>query len=345
MTDILQKITDLCSENGGHKVLYVTLYGSHLYGTAGPDSDKDYKFLFLPNKDFLLSGKRIKHITVSSGNDGGKNTENDVDIQGWSIQYFCELLAKGETNALDVLYSYTNPETIIYKNPAINELFKHHEKFYNLRKVKSFLGYANAQAKKYGIKGDRLKIFKDIMDDCNLQYYRYHDAEYTLGHFIQHISENYGDAHNCNIKFEERDDGKILTFLHINGSYHMSSIKLSEFMDRVEKEYGKYGKRAEQAMISDGEDYKALSHAYRCFIQYEQLMQYGYITFPIYKRLGVVKRIKNGDVNSESLHAAINNRLNIIEGMNTDNLENKYDKEFVEDFILSLYKYPKKLLI
>lgn len=116
-------------------------------------------------------------------------------------------------------------------------------------------------------------------------------------------------------------------------------------MDRIEKEYNKYGKRAEQAMISDGEDYKALSHAYRCFLQYEQLMECGYITFPLYKRLDFVKRIKDGDIDSECLHAAINNRLDIVENIDTDNLENKYDREFVEDFILSLYKYPKKLII
>lgn len=82
MTEIVDKIKDLCEDNGNHKLLYITLYGSHLYGTADETSDRDYKFLFLPDKDFVLSGKRIKHITVSSSQDAQKNTEDDVDIQG-----------------------------------------------------------------------------------------------------------------------------------------------------------------------------------------------------------------------------------------------------------------------
>lgn len=340
MTEIVERIKNLCAENGGHKLLYVTLYGSHLYGTAGPDSDKDYKFLFLPDKDFLLSGKRIKHITVSSGQDTEKNTENDVDIQGWSIQYFCELLARGETNALDVLYSHTNPTAVVYKNTAVNKLFEQHSKFYNLKRVKSFLGYANAQAKKYGIKGKRLKVFKDILDDCTLQYYRYHDGDYKLDDFIVYIISHYGEKDNCNIIYQ--NDRR---FLYINGSFHMPSIKLSEFLDRIEKEYNKYGERAGKAMISDGEDYKALSHAYRCFLQYEQLMEYGYISFPLYKKLEFVKRIKNGDVDKTALHAALKNRIDAVENIDSDNLENKHDKKFVENFILSLYKFPKKLII
>ena len=331
MFDVVEKCKELCESRGGHKLLYITMYGSHLYGTAGPDSDKDYKFIFLPNKDFLLTGNRIKHITYESGSSDQKNTKYDFDVQGWSLQYFCELLAKGETNALDVLYSCTNPDAVVFENPSMNRIFLHHSKFYNLKGVKSFLGYANAQAKKYGIKGKRLKVFKNILDDSVLDFYK--NDDYKLGDFIQYIITHYGDKNNCNIKYQNDE-----RFLHINGSFHLPSIKLSEFLDRIKQKYQKYGFRSEQAMISEGEDYKALSHAYRCFIQYEQLVTHGFITFPLYKHLEFVKKIKDGNVDSKVLYDSMKEYLDYLESFDPDTFENKYDRKYVEKIILSFYK-------
>src|SRR6056297_3686368 len=96
-------IENLKNEIHPHKLIYLSEFGSSLYGTNSENSDIDYKGIFLPNKRELLLGKKMKSYTYSSGNDKGKNTKNDVDIQLWSLHYFIELLSKGETGAIDLL--------------------------------------------------------------------------------------------------------------------------------------------------------------------------------------------------------------------------------------------------
>ena len=97
------------SVDSSYRILYVTKMGSHLYGTNSENSDTDVKFIFLPSEEDCLLGIAAKNININSSNDKEANTKDDVDIQGWSLQFFIDLLRKGDTNALDVLYSYTTP--------------------------------------------------------------------------------------------------------------------------------------------------------------------------------------------------------------------------------------------
>ena len=48
-------------------------FGSHLYGTATPKSDIDYKGVYLPSREEILLGKIPKCHSYSSGNDMSKN--------------------------------------------------------------------------------------------------------------------------------------------------------------------------------------------------------------------------------------------------------------------------------
>jgi predicted nucleotidyltransferase len=45
---VLNKALDLIGKDG--YLLYLTKFGSHLYGTNGPNSDADYKGFYLPSK-------------------------------------------------------------------------------------------------------------------------------------------------------------------------------------------------------------------------------------------------------------------------------------------------------
>ncbi len=345
--DVIKFIKKLCKENGNHKLLYITKYGSHLYGSAGLDSDEDFKFIFLPDKNFLLSGKKIKHITYSSGNDGSKNKKDDVDVQGWSLQYFIELLQKGETNSIDVLYSFTNKEAVIYCHSFLKKLFKNHKKLYNINKVKKFMGFADSQAKKYGIKGENMKLIKDIIEDsilngCLISEDPAEKTDFRLSEAIDHIIKSYGDKEKCYIEY----DDKGLKYLNINGSLHLESIKLSEFMERINRKYKEYGKRSEKSMISDGNDYKALSNAYRCYVQYINLVSNGFIEFPFKgKELYDLKLIKNGYMPQGIIHKVIKEKMDLANSLSSEKFESQMDKKFVNDLIISFYKFYKYYFI
>ena len=89
----------------GFKIVQMKI-GSHLYGTATPESDIDIKAVYIPSaRDILL--QRVSPVVSESRIKarGEKNTPADTDCESFSLQRYLELLAEGQTVALDMLFS------------------------------------------------------------------------------------------------------------------------------------------------------------------------------------------------------------------------------------------------
>ena len=85
-------------------LLYLTQYGSHLYGINTENSDLDYRGIFIPKiRDIVLKRDVDEYNTELNINN------IKVDVKLFSIHKFIRLCSKADTNALDVLFSY-NPE-------------------------------------------------------------------------------------------------------------------------------------------------------------------------------------------------------------------------------------------
>ena len=116
MTAQAQKYADLFLEDtkGKCKLLYLTQVGSKLYGTNNKDSDDDFKGIFVSNAGMVLLKKDIYHWTKTTGGDESKNTKDDVDFQLYSLHMFFDLLRKGETSAIELVFSVFREDTIEY---------------------------------------------------------------------------------------------------------------------------------------------------------------------------------------------------------------------------------------
>ena len=86
-------------------ILMKTKFGSHLYGTDTPNSDLDYKGVYLPSPREMFLNKIPKSITKNTSNNQSKNTCKDIDHEIYSLHYFLDLALKGETAALDMLHA------------------------------------------------------------------------------------------------------------------------------------------------------------------------------------------------------------------------------------------------
>ena len=104
--DVIEFVrNDLIKEQEtGRELLYLCEFGSHLYGTDTPDSDIDYKGVFLPSKKEMLLGNKCKSLHYSSGKNDDRNTKEDVDVDLWSLQYFFFFFFKEERNAIKLLF-------------------------------------------------------------------------------------------------------------------------------------------------------------------------------------------------------------------------------------------------
>ena len=68
-------------------------FGSHLYGTATPQSDLDYKAVYLPDcRDILLQRVRSTLVLSPDKAAGQRNSPGDIDREIFSLQRYLELL-------------------------------------------------------------------------------------------------------------------------------------------------------------------------------------------------------------------------------------------------------------
>lgn len=81
-------------------------FGSHLYGTATPASDLDFKTVFVPPaRDILLQRVRTTITNQRPKAEGEKNVAGELDEEAYSLQRYLGLAAEGQTVALDVLFA------------------------------------------------------------------------------------------------------------------------------------------------------------------------------------------------------------------------------------------------
>ncbi len=335
MFSFLKKSQDLCVDNG-YKLLYLSKFGSHLYGTNTEKSDLDFKGIFLPKKDDLLLSKLKqikKSITYSNSNPNVKNDKTNYDIQLWSLQYWLYMLKQGETGAIDLLFSPTNQECFIFKDSILDDFFNNPLKLLDIKNTDRYVYYAINQARKYGIKGSRLGALKKVYDILTKAI---NDNTIKLNDKLQDVMHNFHDrCYDQSYCFVKVIGGE--KFLILNGKKHLYNITVKEFLNRIESDYHTYGKRARLACVNQGIDWKAISHSIRCIIQMKHLLRYGYINFPL-KESWFLKKIKNGEIAWKKLEKLIVVNLKRIKTMQKEcNIESRFDKDFVYSKVLSVY--------
>ncbi len=342
--NLVKKATDLLEErHPGGELLYLIKFGSHLYGLNTPESDVDLKGIFLPNFESLVTQKKIRSINYTTGKNVDKNTSDDIDIELWSLQYWLELVSKGDTSGLDLLYSVSNDDIILSRNPVMDKIFNNPFSLFNPQDTQAYVGYCIGQAKKYGVKGSRLGVIKQVskwiynyIDNLDVL-----DPAAKLIDIMYDIEKHCGDPSYCFIKEMpyRKDIGTTIPYLIICEKQHQSTITIDEFYTRIQKIYETYGERARLAEQNKGMDYKALSHALRCIKQCEQLLTEGEITFPFKDDdLHDIMKIKLGDLPWNEIEPMIVNGLEDINKLQkVTTVTGHYNEKFVRDFVMSLY--------
>lgn len=334
---MIDKILNILKENGD-ELLFLCKFGSHLYGTATERSDTDYKGVFLPNKEDILCGVKRNHYGASTGKDKERNTAEDVDMELFSLQYWFELVEKGETVATDILFANSNEDCVIYETDLWRNLVGNREKLFDSSDaVKSpYVRYARGQAIKYGVKGDRFGVInkvKEYLDEYFKKFTPFDDIEEKLGDIIENIIKNCGKEKHCFVKTSHNNEVLILC-----GKEHLLSIKITEFYDRIYKLWHTYGHRSKTAMEEGGVDFKACSHAIRAIRQMEEIMLTGKVVFPL-SCAEELLAIKNGEIPWEEIQLKLEEGLdNIDELAKNHESFGKFDHKFVRFFILKTYK-------
>lgn len=291
------------------------MFGSHVYGTSLPTSDKDFKGVFLPDAQELVMQRASKHIRNSTKKDDSRrNTAEDVDDELFSFQTYMELIRQGQTVALDMLFtptSYYCSDVPVSK--FWQEIVDNRDKLIH-KGTNAFVGYTKAQAAKYGHKGDRLSalnLFMSMAKDWDgHKEMRAYSSELVT--FVQ--TANSKEAEIVLIPTPNGSSGEMKDMPHL--SLANKKVGYSCTVDYARQVYqlalDKYGHRARLAESNDGIDWKATMHAVRIAAEAKELLLTGRITFPR-PEAELLLAIRQGLLPYKEVEALIDNGLCAIQ--------------------------------
>lgn len=306
--ELIKKANSMCNERDC-KLLYLAYTGSYLFGAATPNSDIDVSGIFLPSKKQMLIDKKTTYIKYKSESDEKSYWKDRFEITLFSLQFFLSLLKKNDINSIDLLHSYMSPSKILQVNTlssrGILSVATENHKIqgygyfgynvmqdivnnrYNLielpNKIEdvSYVKFAKNQSIKYGVKGNRLGLAKEVdeflnnlktkimADNINPKLY------FKSVKIKDHLDDLFSNIGNN--EFMKIIPGNP-PYLELLNRKHMTTINLEEFHRRVKAIIKEYGRRTDS--ISNWVDWKSLSHSLRGIYQTEELYTTGNIIFP-----------------------------------------------------------------
>ena len=338
------------------KLVYLSQFGSHLYGLNTENSDLDFRGVYIPNLDDVILKKDKDEINEEleflhvKGMGYRFNEEEKVqiipentylklikvDVKIFSLQKFITLCSKADTNALDLLFSIEDNFIEKYINydrnttdSVIWQLYSNRSKLINTSRLESPVTYAFKQATKYGIKGERysklleaLKVAKELSEGSVrdlVQYFPFADV--------------FDDKYVKVDKLKNKDIDEY--YLNICGVQHQFNTSLNTFIERLEDKVNKEYTSERTKSAKDGNDWKALSHAIRVLLEIQELLETGNIKFPL-RQKDFLLDIKLGKVKREVIDEYFEEHLSgIMKCMEQNILSWKYDEGFWNEFIVN----------
>lgn len=301
-------------------------FGSHLYGTNTPASDTDYKSVHIPPADDILLQRVQRNVANKREKaPGEKNTTEDVDDTSYSLDYFLELLASGQTVAIDMLFA-PQPEIT---TPLWQHIQANSSRLLT-KQATVFLGYCRKQANKYGIKGSRVAAARAASEGFKWLYDVHPQSK--VGEHKEPIEAliRANPDHMTIVVYEDEKKGKTETYFEVCNRKvpFTASVKLAaEIFTKI---FENYGDRARLAESNDGIDWKALSHAVRVGEEAIELMATGKITFPLRNRDHILA-IKQGKVPFAEVSKEIEDLLDTVEkSAPVSILRDKADIEWID---------------
>ncbi|EJM5621830.1 nucleotidyltransferase domain-containing protein [Escherichia coli] len=318
------------------KTIVKAYFGSHLYGTSTPESDVDFKEIYVPHARDILTGNVKEHMSKNTNNTSSKNTKDDVDHELYSLKYFFKLAADGETVALDMLHT---PPSLVVKSdlPDVWKYIQDNRSRFYTTNMKSYLGYVRKQASKYGIKGSRLAVLRQALKRSN-EWGQYFDngAVIRLSHMknVLPIGEFASWIETENEKTAKQ------TFYNLLDRKFQDTLTNKEFNAILVKLEENYGERARKAEANEGIDWKALSHACRGGLQLLEIYKTGDLVYPL-QDAPFILDVKLGKHTfktvQEFLEDIVDQVEHAAEQAAKNGMQQKVDMSFWDDFLEQVY--------
>lgn len=294
-------------ENPTKQLVLLFKAGSHFFDLNGPDSDTDYRGIYIdPYQDSFESNTEKVYLLDYKTKEGNeKNSKEDCDVTLFSLASFIGLLRRGDFNCMEILYC---PEDkILFKTPLYDELVEH-RKDYLVNDTSAFIGFIRKEAKRYGV-----NIYHYDIQMRFVEFLKQFDPHSRLADHWDKIRE-YADRNPGEIKFSDSKvsnakTSKNVDALVIASRMHISTGSVKYTTEAILDVCSKYGHR-QKNMANSGKEFKGLYHSLRLIYEANDLLDIGEFRFPFSpERLKVLWDIKTGNVDQNWLFDTIDEEI------------------------------------
>lgn len=318
---------DFLKENNhlGNKIIFLTLGGSHAYGTNKEGSDVDIRGCALNNKADLLGMSNFEQIV-----------DNETDTTIYSFNKLISLLLNCNPNTIELLGC--KPEHYLVMTPIGQEILSNSHLFLSQRASMSFGGYAQAQLRRL---------------QNNLARHTYEEIEKE-----KHIMGSVQTAINTfNDRYQEFKEGSIKIYLgesdklecgeEIKVDVNLSEYSLRDYknimseMNEIVKTYGKLNHRNKKK--DDIHLNKHAQHLIRLYLMCMDILEKEQIITYREHDIELLMGIRNGKYQKSdgSFDSSFFDLLNDYESKfeyakKNTSLPLKPDYKKVEEFVISI---------
>lgn len=333
-----QKLIDKFKlENPNKQLILFYVAGSHFFDLNGPNSDKDYRGLYIDShQDSFSSSKGKIYVVKTKTNDsGGKNSKDDIDVDIFSVCSLLELLKKGDFNLIEALYA---PEDkILYKSALYDELREFRSNLVH-NDISAFLGFIRTEANKVGVNSHHYEVqmnFLKILENKN--------PHAKLRTFWKEIEDFCADEKNTGVKISRSainnsDLSKEMPAVVIAARMHQWTASAGYVTEAIKHVISGYGHR-QKSTADTGGDFKTLYHSLRLIFEANDILDYGELSFPLsQERRDKLLEIKNGKSDPDELFGLINEEIAKLIVRSQNVVSNKKDYEHKLDQMIFTLK-------
>lgn len=309
------------------KYVVKTVFGSHLYGTSTPDSDRDFKAVHVYSLSEIVLKQDKAHFDKNTNNKS-KNSKDDVDFESYELRHFINECLIGDTHCHNMIWT---PEHLLVETSDVwKELIANREKL-KTNKMGSYMGYCSNMAKKYALKSEKLEVLYAIVERLNSQNET--KPKMKIGEFFLKNEEL------LTLEFVSAYDKKIGNgsekYFDIVSKSFPSSRPVCEVLKVVNDMIEGFGERVKKAVADGKIDLKSYYHAVRVVFELEQLLTEGILTFPN-PRAEFLLKIRSGEFEKKWVEHFLCDEIERVCAL-PNNLPEP-DFKFWDDWILDYYR-------
>jgi len=287
-------------------IMYMSPYGSRLYGTFDAESDHDYKAVYLPAIDDLLLGRKLEIQKLRVDADGNRiGSSEQMPADGLEVEYipfqtFVRDFVQGQTYAIELAHAiYTaGPAAPTAHDRWEWSLVEELISTFSNSNLLPMVGFAQKQTFDYIHRAERLNRLLSVLE--TIQRYIRLEPSLRLDDYLNGTNVLDLLAADTQLPIGSSANGhRTQRTLELNGRSYLESTSLNHLEQRLLVAIDKYGHRVQSASEQEI-DWKSLSHAVRVYSQVIDLCETKTLKFPFDSdRIETLVKIKKGQLDFE----------------------------------------------